>query len=160
MRKAAKRRISLEGRDGNVIDIEIRKTDLDSGTHIFNAANCHLDLMLNKHQIELYQHMAGDMFKSDCDRAHTSPAKAVELKEKVDGGNFTMTLSDHALDAQDRVKNALRSMSVISRLLVNDVVFHDRSIQRVAVMRGFSRHYVGPRFREALDELAKHYGLC
>lgn len=161
MGKSTRRKEAPEaGRDGNPLVIEVRLTDKDSGTHAYNVA-CHpLDMLLHRRIIDPCQYTAGDRFRSDYEKSEIAPAKAVELKERVSGGGVSLGVPEHRLEAMHRVGKALEAANVISRLLILDVCVLGLSLDQVRHKRAFPRDYVGPRFREALDELAEHYGLA
>lgn len=159
MRRQAKR-LPIAGRDGNPIIEELRKTDKDSGVHTYNLAVCQIDLLLSKRHIDDCQHAAATRFTRDYELSEHAPSRAVEIKERVSGGGVTLGIPDRTLDAKERVMKALLPMNTVSRLLLLDVCVDGLNYQAIAAKRGFSHHYVGPRFREALDDLAKHYGLA
>lgn len=160
MAKATRMTTMLPGRDGNPIIPEVRKTDQDSGQHIYNCAESPIDWLLARHIIEGYQHAAGERFRRDWEISGISPARAIELREKVDGGGMSLGISNGKLDAMNRVNRALGALNHISRVFVVEVCGEGKRLETVRVERVFSKHYVGPRFREALDDLARHYGLA
>ena len=160
-RRAAKRRPIEAGRDGNPIEIELRQVDKDSGAHVYNTAVHPLNLLHSKRIVEPFQFAAGERFMSDYQSSQVGPCGAVEVKERVQGGGgVTMGMPAYRLDALHRVKSALDSVNAVSRLFILDVCVDDRNLEQIALKRGFSRHYAGPRLREALTELAEHYGLA
>lgn len=160
-RRAAKRRPEPEpGRDGNPLEIELRQVDKDSGSHPYNLLEHPLSGLRARKVIEEYQYLAGERFMSDYQKSQVGPCGAVEVKERVQGGGVTMGLPAYRLDALHRVKSALEACNVVSRLFMLDICVDDLNLEQIARKRGFTRHYTGPRLREALTELAEHYGLA
>ena len=160
MGKPAKKRLREPGRDGNVLEIEVRKTDKDSGGHIYNTAEHPLSGLYARKVIEGYQYMAGERFMADYQKSQVGPCGAVEVKERVQGGGVTMGMPAYRLDALHRVKRALDACNTVSRLFILDICVDDMNLEQIARKRVYSRHYVGPRMKEALTELAEHYGLA
>lgn len=150
----------MPGRDGNPIIPEVRKTDQDSGQHIYNLGEHTLDRLKARGNIDGCQYAAGDRFRRDWEMAAIAPDKAVELREKVDGGGVSLGLSHGKLDAMNRVRLALAALNTTSRAFVIDVCGEGKKLETVRIERGYNHHYVGPRFREALEDLARHYGLA
>lgn len=149
-----------DGRDGNALELEYRRTDQDSGTHAYNTAESPLDLLAKKGIIERIQYDAGTMFRRDYEISAISPNRSVEIKERVQGGYPKNTLSEIQCDAQQRVKAALMDISAISRIIAIALCAEGRSLTEIATAYGWNKHYTGPRAREALDELTYHYGLA
>lgn len=158
-RKAAKRMAPEAGRDGNPLVIDVRRTDQDSGNHAYNVAEHPLEMLLHRRAIDPCQHMAGDRFRADYEKANIAPAKAVELKELVSGGGVSLGVPVYRLEALERMGDALKAVSTVSRLLILDVCVDGLTLEAIRNKRSFSRDYIGPRFREALDELSRHYGF-
>lgn len=149
-----------DGRDGNALELEYRRTDQDSGTHAYNTAESPLDLLLKKHIIEEIQYLAGTMFRRDYEVSSISPNRSVEIKERVQGGYPKNTLSEIQCDAQQRLSSALKAINGNSRIIVIALCGEGRTLTDIARAYGWNKHFIGPRAREALDELTYHYGLA
>lgn len=160
MGKPAKRKELEPGRDGNPIEIELRKVDKDSGWHPSNLNEHPLEGLRSRKVIEGFQYAAADRFRGDYQKSQIGPCGAVEIKERVDGGGVTMGLPAYRLDALHRVKRALDACNTVSRLFILDICVDDLNLEQIGRKRGFTRHYTGPRMKEALTELAEHYGLA
>lgn len=152
--------MSEAGRDGNALLIEYRKTDQDSGVHAYNTAESPLDLLRKKKIILPIQYLAGTMFRHDYERAAISPNRSGEVRERVQGGYPKNTLTEAQCDAQQKVRLALMDVSAVSRIIVIALCGEGRRLTDIAQAHGWNKHYIGPRAKEALDELSYHYGLA
>lgn len=148
------------GRDGNALDVEYLRTDQDSGVHAYNCAESPLDLLRKKKIILPVQYLAGTMFRQDYERSSISPNRSVEVRERVQGGFPKNTLSEAQCEAQQKVRRALMDISAISRIIVIAFCGEGHTLTDIAKAHGWNKHYVGPRAKEALDELSYHYGLA
>ena len=106
------------GRDGNHLELEIRRTDKDSGDHVYNTGEHPLSRLLARNHIEGYQYAAGDRFRADYERAILAPLRASTHEERVHGGTAHSTLADYKLDAMQRVNAVKADLNPISWLMV------------------------------------------
>ena len=150
----------MTGRDGNTLVIEHRKTDQDSGVHAYNCAESPLDLLLKKGIIESYQHLAGITFRRDWEILAIGANRSAELREKVQGGFPKNTLTEGQCQAQERVRRAMMDITPTGGIIIRALCGEGLTLTVIAQRHGWNKHYVGPRAREALDELAVHYGLA
>ena len=153
------------GRDGQEIVLEERLTDLDNEKHRVpaNSAESPLALMRSKRQIEEHQFVAGDRFRADWERASVARLRSNYRVEFTAGGKIEDIAIAQA-DALERVGAALDSFgrgksAMVSRVMIKAVCGEGETIGRLAKQQGWDRNYAGPRFREALEDLAEHYGL-
>lgn len=92
-------------------------------------------------------------------------ARAIDpTKEAVDGGRFPepMRDSEQRTRATGDLARASRALGMEGDALVRDVLGESLTVKDAALKRGLtderSRRYVGQRFREAMDTLAKVLG--
>jgi hypothetical protein len=150
----------MTGRDGNAAILEYRQTDQDSGVHAYNCAESPLDLLLKKGIIQAYQHLAGGTFRRDWEALTIGASRSAEMCERVQGGYPRNTLTDRQCQAQERVRRAITAISPVGAIIIRSLCGEGMTLRDIAARYGWSPHYVGPRAREALDELAVHYGLA
>ena len=85
-------------------------------------------------------------------------------KEFVDGGKIPEPITDRQIAAIRELNKAHRMLGEYGISLVRDVLERRMSIQEVAVSRSMTREretlYIGRRFRDCLDEMAKLWGFA
>lgn len=143
------------------MEIDLRPTDLDNENHLVpvNIREHPLEWLLSKDLIDSAQHIAGDKLRRDWQISSISPLQAAEIAERVDT-SISLTVPANRLDALRRVKRALSELNPVSRLIAIALCGEGLWLKEIAAKYGFSRDYIGPRAREALDDLARHYKLA
>jgi len=153
------------GRDGSDLVLVERLTDLDDAKHRVpaNAAESPLALMEAKGQIEYYQFAAGDRFRADYERAGISRLRSNYRVEYTAPGKAEDIAIAQA-DALERVGSALDGLGRnksgrVSAVLIVSVCGNGLNLGDVSRAQNWDHRYTGRRFRDALDDLAEHYGL-
>jgi len=116
------------------------------------------------HQIDEAQYHAGRAFQHDFETAERGPRAIDPTKEAVDGGMMPEPITEAQRKAAVRLGRVHRTLGQNGAALIHDVLIHGRTIFQVATIRGMSGElemkYLGKRFRECLDCLAKFYGFA
>lgn len=114
---------------------------------------------LTRRLVEDHQYDAGGRLWASFYRAGFNGSRAIDpTREPVDGGRHK-DLTDGQLDARNAYNAAVKALNHISSRLVVDVSILEHDAQTVERMYGWRKDYAMPRIREALDDLARHYGL-
>jgi hypothetical protein len=121
--------------------------------------------MLSRGQIDPAQFEAGRLWQQYREDSEIGGAQAIDTtKEAVDGGRFKepdITKMSKALRELRRASGALGSYG---DSLVGDILARHMTLKEVAQARSMSRQreldYIGGRFRECLETLAKLWGFA
>jgi hypothetical protein len=120
--------------------------------------HCVLARWLNRRLIEPQHYAAGVRLRAAHWRGGLDGVRAVDpTREPVDGGrNKEPTLNQ--LAARDEFNAAIRALNRVSAKLAVDVAVLDRDATELERAYGWRKGYGMLRAREALDDLAVHYG--
>lgn len=123
-----------------------------------NPDHCVLTRWLNRSLLLEHQYGAGMRLRTDHWRGGLDGVRAIDpTREPVDGGR-NKDLTDGQLDARNDFHAALRSLNRMSARLVVDVAVLDRDAGEIEADHRWRKGYGMCRIREALDDLARHYG--
>ena len=122
-----------------------------------NARECELEWYYRRKLIGMIDHEAGLRFRADWEIAQISAARALDM-ERVAGGSYR-GIGDVQADAIDRVRRALKALGAVGATLVVNVCGDGRSVAEMERLLGWPQRYGMQRFREALNDLAEHYGM-
>lgn len=119
--------------------------------------------MLSRKQIDQAQFAAGRQWQRYREDSEIGGARAVDTtKEAVDGGRFKEPDIDRMSKALAKLKEARASLGAYGSSLVDDVLDRRMTITEIARARSMARQretdYIGRRFRECLESLAKLWG--
>jgi hypothetical protein len=94
-----------------------------------------------------------------------SGLKAINLENPyVDCSFVPVTVTDAHCDAVEELKRADRALGLEGSTLIRNVLIHGMSFIQIAALRGMTSEvevkYIGKRFRECLDTLARHFGFA
>jgi hypothetical protein len=94
-----------------------------------------------------------------------SGLKAINLENPYVDTSFNgITISDDHCDAVEELKRADRALGLEGSSLIRNVLIHGMSFIQIAALHGMASEletkYIGRRFRECLDTLAKHFGFA
>jgi hypothetical protein len=110
------------------------------------------------------QYHGGRAFQRDFEVAERGPGAIDPSKEAVDGGRIPEPITDAQQAAVARLGTADRELGQHGSAIVRAVLIHGMSIEQVGASRGTTKEpelkYLGRRFRECLDCLAKVYGFA
>lgn len=118
-----------------------------------------------RQQIDQTQYDAGRRWQLYWDRACGSAVIAINpLKEPVDGGGVGRTeVTDRQLEAFAKLREAGRALGPEGEALACNVLADGLAIKEIARRRGqpteMKVKYLGARFRECLETLARHWGF-
>lgn len=114
--------------------------------------------------IDEAQYQAGRRFESFF-YATNAGLKAINLETPYVDTSFNgISISDAHCDAVEGLKRADRALGLEGSSLMRDVLIAGMSFVQIASLRGMKSEveikYIGKRFRECLDTLAKHFGFA
>ena len=154
--------------DGQFLGHEFRRTDTPPLEALLQARS----------PIEPYQYLAGVRFRLDWTASQIGPLASVDYaraaqyatEEVLKAGKWdgamggkilrgVAGISDAKLDASARLGRVAKEINKLSFWLARKVIGEEWTIVQCAGELGRDQRYVGPRFREALDELAFHYKM-
>ena len=121
--------------------------------------------MLSRGQIDPAQHEAGRLWQKYREDSEIGSIRAIDpTKEAVDGGRFKEPDITRMSRALAELKAAQRELGEYGASIVHDVLARRMTIQQIAEARCMTRHreidYLGRRFRECLESLAKLWGYA
>jgi hypothetical protein len=117
--------------------------------------------MLARSQIDQAQFSAGRQWQEHWENAGVGIIKAIDpTKEPVDGkGSVVDPFTDRQKEAFTELHVVQRTLGYEGDLLVRDVLGERLPIMEAARRRGRSPRYVGVRFRECLETLARMWNF-
>lgn len=114
--------------------------------------------------IDEAQYQGGRAFQKDFETAERGPQAVDPSKEYVDGGKPPEPISESQRKSVVRLNRIHLVLGQNGSALVHAVLIARLSMDKVCKDRGLTTQrendYVGKRFRECLDELAKFYGFA
>jgi hypothetical protein len=121
--------------------------------------------MLSRGQIDHAQFMGGRTWQEHRENSEIGGAQAIDTtKEAVDGGRFKEPDVTKLSQALRELKKADSVLGAYGASLVHDILGRRMSIAQVAQARNMTRElevkYIGRRFRECLESLAKLWGFA
>jgi hypothetical protein len=154
-------------------EIDSRKVaDPYDGTPLkvaINARESPVEHMLARGMITYVQKLAGDRFRSIYEQAMIGGAKAIDYgKTKVDGGKLYDPMHESMHEASRDLQALATVLGQADYGLMLRIAGEGRSIRDVApwwyvtnaiAISKRDELYVGRRFRDALDTLARHWGI-
>lgn len=117
-----------------------------------------------RNQIDEAQYRAGREFERFFYQTNAQ-IKAMNLENPyVDCSFVPATIIDAHCDAVEALKRADRALGLEGSALTRNVLIHGMSFGQIAALRGMKGEvevkYIGKRFRECLDTLARHFGFA
>ena len=110
------------------------------------------------------QFWGGRAFQRDFEAAERGPRAIDPSKEAVDGGMMPEPITEAQQKAALQLAVVYQSLGLNGSALTENVLIHGLTIEQVCAARGASsdleKKYLGRRFRECLDCLAKIYGYA
>lgn len=121
--------------------------------------------MLARSQIDEAQFSAGRLWQQYREESEIGGARAIDpTREAVDGGRFKEPDISRMSRALIELKRADESLGSYGASLIHDILGRRMSIAQVAQARSMPRQreidYLGRRFRECLESLAKLWGYA
>ena len=118
----------------------------------------------SRHQIDEAQYHAGRAYQKDFELCERGP-KAIDFtKEAVDGGVMPEPITKAQWEAGKRLAEVNKMLGQDGSSIANAFLIDMRSMDWVCNRREYfterDRVYLGRRFRDCLDELAKYYGFA
>lgn len=118
-----------------------------------------------RRQIDEAQFNAGRLMQGYYERAEIGALKAMDTtKEPVDGGRMGETLTEAVRHAVQQIIRLEKALGMEGAALARDVLGRGMFINQVANIRGVGgktgQEYLGRRFRECLETLAKELHLA
>ena len=118
----------------------------------------------DRDQIDEAQFRAGRAFQEDFEMAERGPRAIDPGKEYVDGGLAPEPITEAQRKAARRLAGVNRDLGQNGSALVFAVLISRVTVEQICNDRGLKaereRLYVGRRFRECLDDMAKFYGFA
>lgn len=110
------------------------------------------------------QYHGGRRFQADFEAAERGPRAIDPSKEAVDGGLMPEPITESQQKAAQKLGEIYRALGLNGSTLVHNVLIHGMTMSQILVASGtdseLERKYLGRRFRECLDCLAKIYGFA
>jgi hypothetical protein len=118
--------------------------------------------MLARKQIDLAQHEAGREWQRYWEDAAIGSVRAIDpTKEPVDGkGPVHVPFSDLQRKAMLKLREVALVLGYEGDRLVRDILGDRVQLADAAARRGRSKKYIGQRFRECLETMAKLMGYA
>jgi hypothetical protein len=118
----------------------------------------------DRRQIDEAQYQGGRAFQDDFEAAERGPRAIDPSKEFVDGGVMPEPITEAQRKAVKRLAGVNRELGQNGSALVYAVLVDRLTLEKICDDRGLKaereRLYVGRRFRECLDDLAKFYDFA
>lgn len=115
----------------------------------------------DRKQIDEAQYHGGRAFQRDFEAAERGPRAIDPSKEFVDGGLMPEPITESQRKAAKRLAGVNRELGQNGSALIRAVLIERLTIETICDDRGLKaereRLYVGRRFRECLDDLARFY---
>lgn len=164
--KAHDRRSTDLLRNAMVSPIEV-DDPLEMGSKLIVMRSIRNDPLAGLHArqfIDDAQYHGGRRFQADFEAAERGPRAIDPSKEAVDGGLMPEPITEAQQRAALKLAEVYQVLGLNGSSLTENVLIHGLTIEQVCVARGASsdleRKYLGRRFRECLDCLAKIYGFA
>jgi len=110
------------------------------------------------------QFWGGRSFQRDFEAAERGPRAVDPAKEFVDGGLLPEPITEAQQAAAQKLGEIYRVLGLNGSTLIHNVLIHGMTMEQISIARGtdseLERKYIGRRFRECLDCLAKIYGFA
>lgn len=125
-----------------------------------------LGQMHDRRQISEAQYAAGRRWQLDWEAAGARIKSSGDLQEPVDGGGFLAKgITDRQMKAHDRLKAYAAALGpdghgIVTLVLADKLSLREVANRRHIIVSKATMTYVGHRFRECLDALAKCMGLA
>jgi hypothetical protein len=138
------------------------------GGKIFAIASMRDDPLARLHargQIDDAQYAAGRHWQKLFGDSEVGGLKAMDTtKEPVDGGGFSDPITDRQRRAVAGLIRATKALGLEGEALVRDILGRRWFIEQAAAARGLHTQrgidYLGRRFRECLETIAKEFGYA
>ena len=164
--KAHDRRSTDLLRNAMVSPIEV-DDPLEMGSKLIVMRSIRNDPLAGLHArqfIDDAQFWGGRSFQRDFEAAERGPRAIDPSKEAVDGGLMPEPITEAQQKAALQLAVVYQSLGLNGSALTENVLIHGLTIEQVCAARGASsdleKKYLGRRFRECLDCLAKIYGYA
>src|SRR5690242_5172038 len=123
----------------------------------------HLAGMHSRGQIDDAQLLAGRKWELHLEGAQIGNIRAIDpTKEAVDGGGMREALTDKQIAAFAQLHEASVELGSVGNSLIRDILGERLSVAQAAARRGYNAereiNYLGRRFRECLESLARLWG--
>lgn len=126
---------------------------------VYNGQQLYIDWLANNSYITPAQHEAGKAIYSLWYKAGMPPRISLNLDAvRVDGGKKQMEQTEHMVDCQQQLDQALATLERTGREIVMAMCCYEVLAVRLDEERNIPRKYIMQRLREALIELAYHFG--
>ena len=153
-------------RNAQVSPIEV-DDPLELGSKLIVMRSLRNDPLAGLHArrfIDDAQFWGGRAFQRDFETAERGPRAIDPSKEAVDGGVMPEPITEAQQRAAQQLAEVYRALGLNGSALTENVLIHGLTIEQVCVARGsnteIERKYLGKRFRECLDCMAKIYGYA
>ena len=164
--KAHDRRSTDLLRNAMVSPIEV-DDPLEMGSKLIVMRSIRNDPLAGLHArqfIDDAQFWGGRSFQRDFEAAERGPRAIDPSKEAVDGGLMPEPITESQQKAAHKLGEIYRALGLNGSTLVHNVLIHGMTMEQISIARGtdseLERKYLGRRFRECLDCLAKIYGYA
>lgn len=118
----------------------------------------------DRRQIDEAQYQGGRAFQDDFEVAERGPRAIDPSKEAVDGGRMPEPITESQRKAVKRLAGVHRELGQNGSALIHAVLVERLTLEKICDDRGLTtereRLYVGRRFRECLDDLARIYNFA
>ena len=154
------------GQSGHTVEVLI-DDPYEAGAKIATVRSLRNDPLARLHdrkQIDEAQYHGGRAFQHDFETAERGPRAIDPSKEFVDGGLMPEPITESQRKATKRLATVNRGLGENGSALIRAVLIERITIEKICDDRGLmaerERLYVGRRFRECLDDLARFYDFA
>jgi hypothetical protein len=118
--------------------------------------------MLARGSIDLAQYAAGREWQRYWEDAQIGTVRAIDpTREPVDGkGPQRSPYTEKQREAMSELRSVMAKLGYEGNRLVRDILGDRMPLELAAQHRGRSRKYIGLRFRETLETMAKVWGFA
>lgn len=149
--------VAIPREDRRTLVPRLRSMTEGRATVAVNVRESPLSFYFDQGIISMVQHEAGERFRQDWEMSQVGSDRALDLERPF--GSSGQRMMDHQAEAIARVNNALRATGKIGGSLVINVCGDGHWAVDVGRSFGWPARYATQRMKEALDDLAVHYGM-
>jgi hypothetical protein len=156
----------IGGQPANSAPMEVENPhNPEQKTVVFRSVRDPIASLHSTGQIDEAQYRAGRHWQRAYELSEVGGARAIDpTKEAVDGGRMPEMLTDAQLRAFKDLDQARKALGMVGERIVMAVLGERQTFAIVANRWGLStdreRRYIGMRFNECLEELAKLWGYA
>jgi len=137
-------------------EIIVTQPNKNKPAHIINIRESSIETMYYRKHITAMQYAAGSIFRRKFEMSQLISKPEISVKVDV---STRPSIADSKLDAIDDLNKLHATVGQHNYELVEYVCGFGNTIKELCIKFRLSKGKGGPKFREALDEVAIYYGL-